>query len=259
MGLDVYLYKYENKAETQRKEALYEEFTKKMWEGKDYKLTPESEKEDIRVREHAFAETLGLDKYGCDETTKRQIEIDSSIDKDHYFKIGYFRSSYNSGGIERILNNLGVDGLYEIFQPNDEYCFQPDWQDALKRVNKSIKSLEKKGGYRAFEVSENIFGQNLIRSQKEAINIVIDELSRNDVNGFGAYSNNKGEFFLKEPLQVIALIPGITTVLGQRPCTYVVTKEDNEWYLTALKIVRETIEFVLQQPEIEKYWLHWSS
>jgi hypothetical protein len=54
------------------------------------------------------------------------------------------------------------------------------------------------------------------------------------------------------------MIPGIQTVLGTRPCIYVVTESDNTWYLQALEVVRETIEFVLSQEDKELYYLHWS-
>jgi hypothetical protein len=63
---------------------------------------------------------------------------------------------------------------------------------------------------------------------------------------------------MAEPLKVLAMIPGIQTVLGTRPCIYVVTESDNTWYLQALEVVRETIEFVLSQEDKELYYLHWS-
>lgn len=260
MGLDIYLYKYENFEDTQTRENTYSEKSELLWT-KKYDETPEYEKQEIREKSKAIAEELMLDEWGEDKTAKQKIEINSSLYPEHYFKIGYFRSSYNDGGINRILDNLGVMGLYEIFIPNDEYCFQPDWNECLKRVEKALRQLNKKGNYRCFDVTENMFGQpNLPQSEKEAIQIVIDELTHKE-SQFTAYSNNKGIFYLKEPLPVIALIQGENNMFGKKKCTYVVTKdeENNSWYRQALEIVKETIEYVLAQPDKEKYYLHWSS
>jgi len=259
MGLDIYLYKYDNKELSEKLESDYEKFSSATWGKRKYEDIPEIEKDAIRSTISAYAIANGLGDYGEDEKYKHQIEIDSTIDKDHYFKIGYFRSSYNEGGINRVLENLGVPGLYEIFCPNDEYVFSPDWATALKKCEQSIKKLQKKGAYRAFHSSANIFGQNLIQSEKEAIDTVIGELAKNDNPfGEGGYSNNKGAFYLHKPIEVIAIIPGETTILSRQPCTYFVVKSENDWVLTALKIVKETIEYVLSQKDPETYYLHWS-
>src|SRR6185312_16254691 len=157
MGLDIYLYKYNNKPETDRLEKEYETISNKNWDDAgDYNSLTEEKKDELRGKDDELAKSLGLDKYGEDEKNKIKIEFDSAIDNEHYFKVGYFRSSYNGGGINRILGNLGVPDLNEIFEPNDEYCFQPNWKSALKRCNQSISLLEKKGNYRCFSVSHNI-------------------------------------------------------------------------------------------------------
>jgi hypothetical protein len=235
MGLDIYLYKYENKAETDRLE-------------KEYETTSE-----------ANLNELGLNNLGSDEINKVQINIDSPIDKEHYFKIGYFSSSYNERGINTILGDLGVPGLYDIFEPNDEYCFQPDWGSALQRCNQSIDLLEKKENYRCFSITPNMFEQPKCDSEKQAFEIFFTELDIKN-SSFTRYSNNKGHFYPQNPLKIYALIPGTKNdFLKNEPCTYVITEGDNNYYLTALKIVKETIEYVLNQSDKEKYYLHWSS
>lgn len=261
MGLDVYLYKYDNKSETDKKENEYETISENNWkEAGGYDRLNDTQKESVRSKNKSIAESLGLDEYGSDKTMKEKIEIDSKTDPEHYFKIGYFRSSYNDGGINHVLENLGIPTLYEIFEPNDEYCFQPNWKECLERCNKAIKKLEKKGNYRCFDISQNIFGQPECKSEKEALSIFIDEISKKDNGGFEQYSNRKGHFYHKEPLKVLALISGTYNVLKEGiPCTYVICEGENEWYLKALKITKETIEYVLNQPDQEKYWLHWSS
>lgn len=256
MGLDIYLYKYENFEDTQKREQQYEKKSESLWT-KDYNATPESEKVEIRQKAKQLAAKLGLDEDGQD-SQKTKIEFDSKTNPEHYFKIGYFRSSYNDGGMNRVLENLGIDGLYEIFEPKDRYEFQPNWAMALPKVSRAIRQLESRPNLRCFDVSENIFGtHSLPQSEKEAIDIYMEQKKR--TNSFGSYSNRDGQFFMDEPLKVFALINGETNVLGKRKCVYVVTDGENTFYLEALKIVKETIEYVLSQPDKEKYYLHWSS
>jgi len=54
------------------------------------------------------------------------------------------------------------------------------------------------------------------------------------------------------------MIQGKEKIFGERDCVYVVTESDNSWYLQALEIVRETIEYVLSRENKEQYYLHWS-
>ena len=58
---------------------------------------------------------------------------DSTIDPKHLFKLGYFRSSYNERGIERVMRNINLPGLHDIFGvKGEEYNVRPDWQEALE-------------------------------------------------------------------------------------------------------------------------------
>lgn len=261
MGLDVYLYKYENKSETDRLEQEYQTVSKANWnEAGNYETMTQEQKDLVSAKNKSFAKSLGLSDYGSDDKNKVKIEMDSPLDKEHIFKIGYFRSSYNGSGINRVLSNLNVPDLHEIFEPNDEYCFQPNWETALEKSNKSISVLEKKDNYRCFNVSPSIFRQSECTSEKQAIEIFMEELNKEDDTSFENYSTYKGHFYHKEPLKVLALISGTGSTLKKEvPCTYVIIEGENSWYLTALKIVKETIEYVLSQPDKEKYYLHWSS
>jgi hypothetical protein len=256
MGLDVYLYKYENKSETDRLEKEYEIISEKNWnDAGGYETISQEKKDEVRRKNKELSVEMMLDEYGEDDKNKIKIEFDSTIDRDHYFKIGYFRSSYNGGGINRVLRNIGVPDLNDIFDAGDEYCFQPNWEFALNKCNESISQLEKSGNYRCFSVSSNILGQPDCKSEKDALNVFANELSKSS----GDYSNINGHFYLSEPLKVLALVQGTSKIFIEQPCTYVVTEGQNSWCITALKIVKETIEYVLSQPDIEKYFLHWSS
>jgi hypothetical protein len=258
MGLDIYLYKYQDFEKTQRLEKEYEEFSEKLWKGHEYDSMAQEVKDELRTKEKEFAESLGLDQWGDDKAGKECIELPHPDYPDHYFKIGYFRSSYNSGGLERILRNLGLPTIHDIFQKEDEeYTFQPNWQDALTRVTKIIALFKEKGAYRVNTVSTNIFSEPDIKSEFAALSAFIDETSReNRLNS--NYSNKTGEFYMAEPLKVLAIIPGKSTLLRERDCMYVVTESDNSWYIQALEIVKATCEHVLAQADINQYYLHWS-
>lgn len=258
MGLDVYLYKYQNFEDTQKREAEYSEKTEVLWQ-KSYDLTTEVEKEIIRKKSQSIAESLSLDEWGSDITLKEKIEMDSKIHPEHYFKIGYFRSSYNGSGINRVLSNLGIMDLHDIFNAGESYEFQPNWKLSLNNVNKALSQLKNRGQYRCLSVSKNIFSKDVpnCNSEEEAIKIFMEENKKED-NSFDDYSNAKGKFFLKEPLKVFALIPGDENILGKVGCTYVIFEDENKYYIEALEIVKETIEYVLSQTDINKYYLHWS-
>ena len=258
MGLDIYLYKYQDFEKTQKAEQEYEEFSEKLWEGLDYESMAQEEKDSLREKEKEFAASLGLDEWGESKTGKESIELPHPEYPDHYFKIGYFRSSYNPGGLERILRNLGLPTMYDIFQKDDEeYAFQPDWQEALARVTELIKVFKEKGAYRVHSVSANMFSEPNIKSEAAALEAFTAELKReNPLNS--NYSNKTGEFYVAEPLKVLAMIPGKSTLLRERDCIYVVTESDNSWYEQALEIIKATCEHVLAQDDNEKYYLHWS-
>jgi hypothetical protein len=94
-----------------------------------------------------------------------KVEIDHPDYPDHYFKIGYFRSSYNESGINRILKNMDLPTLNEVFNISDvEYYFQPDWQKALENVESLIVEFQKKGAYRVRAVYPENFGNEVDNS-----------------------------------------------------------------------------------------------
>ncbi len=191
----------------------------------------------------------------------KKTSISKSSEKypDHMFKIGYFRSSYNDGGIERILSNLSIPTLKIIFdKQNDDDIFQPDWDSALIMVNDSINQLKSSEPYRVTKISSNIFSAPQVKSPADAMKVFLDELGKHSGGESYNYSNSVGEFTTAEPLKVLAFIPGTYSLFHERECVYVITESTNEWYIQALEIVKETIEFVLSQKDKEKYYLHWS-
>jgi len=261
MGLDIYLYRYDNFEKTRELEKKQSEFDDRTWaEAGEYDSLTDEQKDEVRSKIKEHAKTLGLDEWGSDETTCEQIEEPHPSYPDHYFKIGYFRSSYNNGGIERILRNLGLPTMSDIFNHGDEdYYFQPNWEESLVRCEDAIQQFTQKGAYRVHHVSNNMFSEPKIHSEKEALDVFLEELGKYKPNGEGYnYSNINGEFSFHEPQKVLAMIPGTYKIFNEQPCVYVVTESDNTWYINALEIVRDTIKYVLSKENKEQYYLHWS-
>lgn len=270
MGLDVYLYKYENREETERLEKQYSDFSESNWsKAGEYEKLTETQKDELRKEDEDYAKSLGLKRDG-DDPRKECIELPSSKYPDHYFKVGYWRSSYNGGGINRIMANLGLPGLSEIVgrDEDDEYVFSPDWQMSLIRVKQAIEALKAKGNYRCFNFSWNGFSdprECKVTDEQTALAKFLEEQAR-DNKTMDGYSNSAGEFHFNG-LKVYGIIHGVSEDIVSKiqgrsvslPSAYIITEGENEWYIQALEIVQETIEYVLSQPDVDKYYLHWSS
>ena len=266
MGLDIYLSYYSDYKKSKKNEKIFEDLSENLWdEVKAQEGDELCEKTKERVWDvlEAEAEKLGLDKYGCDTTYCTGIREDSKLYPEHGFKIGYFRSSYNSSGINGILNDLNIPDLYDIFETNDQYEFSPNWYNALNVVQESINLLKEDKGYRVETISANMFApDNVMKNPKQALDVFNQNIF--DVKAskreFKWYSNRDGNFYLdNKGLQVHALLPG-KDLLGNH-CTYAVykLKDGNKYYLEALEIVKETIEYVLAQENPQAYYLRWSA
>jgi hypothetical protein len=270
MGLDVYLYRYENREDTERREAEYERLSEKVWDevapGVEYEARTEAQKDEGWRRKEAVAATLGLGKWGDDETGKVCIENPSAKYPDHYFKVGYFRSSYNASGIDHILRDrIGVD-LSDIMGAGDDYVFQPDWTASRDRATQALADfrayIAANGAYRVMRVEK--MGGGGPKSEQDALALFLKEASRYGDTAphpdFDWYGNRNGEFGLT-PLKVRGVMQG-DGYFG--PATYIVYESDTDdfdFYTQALEIVIETCDYVLALPEDEraKHYLHWSA
>lgn len=261
MGLDVYLNKYEDYADSKRREAEYERRSGELWaaSGKTWEQMTKEERDAVHAECKVIAFELGLDDYGCDKRT--EIRLDSTKYPEHMFKIGYWRSSYNEGGLNAVLGStIGAD-LYSLHDSEPDYQSKPDWKLWLHRSQELLKAYRDyrlaNGYLHVMHVSSG--GTAPRRSDKAALDLFLEQ--RKESLAFSAYSNAAGFFSLKEPLRVYAIIDGINAI--GRPCSYVIYEdkpdEKGDWYEQALEIVVETCEWVLAQSDRDKIVVSWSS
>lgn len=265
MGLDVYLYHIPDREEISRREILYETEKVKMIEvagtGNDDLIKP-------KLKE--LADKFGLDEHGYSKT-KNKIQEDSKLYPNHYFKVGYFRSSYNDSGIERVLFNLGLGNMDWIFQVTESggvYEFSPDWELALERAENVLSEFRDSPALRIFQVRLGEFpGNNLPSTTDQAMEIFLREYNKakNKKSGersLGSFSSREGHFYLDEPLKVLGIIPGESdSFLSKgkiKTANVIYEVEDNTSYVEALEIVVETCKWVLNQKDPQNYYLHWS-
>jgi len=259
MGLDIYLYWYRDYEDAKRRGEEYEARSTRAWGcgGKKYEQMTEAEIESSRSACAAIASELGLQEWGtANESDARKIKENSKKYPEHLWKIGYFRSSYNEAGIHHILSERGLPSLEEIFGKYDEYCLRPDWHRVRSRALTIAKALAQGSPYRTTFIGPNIFGHEPIRSEREALVAVEEEIKRG--SEFGSYSNKVGTFELKEPMQVVAIMPGIGH-FEQPGCWCVYKPGDLIFYPQCMEILAETCDWVLAQPDPQNFYLHWSS
>jgi hypothetical protein len=193
MGLDVYLYKY---AGSQTLEKDREELEKhgeameEIWSQAKKEIAGDPvmvmEKDPLFGVEREIEERLTSEQYDeikklsrkrqahyieqnnlhidvgdwGPEIKEEQIEFDSDTYPEHMFKIGYMRSSYNSGGFNSVVSKLVGHDLYWLFgvEGVDEYHVRPDWKTAKVRVGALIDQLKMDPGYNVMRIStDNMF------------------------------------------------------------------------------------------------------
>ncbi len=263
MGLDVYLYRYED---FEKDKQRMEDFDKKkdgLWAAAigdgDYEDMSEEAKEKYRCDSEELRISMGLGEWGEAGT---EINLDSQKYPDHMFKIGYFRSSYNRGGIDSVMRDSCGITLSDIFGVGDEYLVAPEWEAALASAKEARAALANRDRLRAQQIGANPFAAEdlSVLHEADAIDIVREEMAK-ERGSFQNFSNIHGSFWLGETgLEIVAAVPG-KGFLG-RPVVYLVyedSEEGWEWYIQAMDIVIETCEWVLSQDDPSKYALHWSA
>lgn len=265
MGLDVYLAKYQDFELSCELESKYYQGTDANWHsiGKPYSLILGEDKIEVETRNKELAVALGLQEDGSDKRVEF-IELPSTKYPDHFFKIGYFRSSYNDGGLDHILRDRIDTDLEEMFCPLDQYKFRPSWDAALVKATLALEKLKtaiaEEGPWRVSS-NEVTSGATRVQSTREALVKFLEsaeEYKKSPQTGFESYGNLTGWFTPGgEPLKVRAIIPGMQY---GRATIYVVFEGESglKSYVESMEIVVETCEWALAN-EPEKCYLHWSS
>lgn len=269
MGLDVYLYHNPDFINSRAKENLVEEFYNKIWqEAGPYHTISQRQKEEIKGRTTKFAEEHECtEEYGGHKYTT-QIRKKSELYPEHLFQVGYFRSSYNSGGFNNIMSTYGLATLYDLFPHSDrEGYFVPDWKSSLDMARVALVKLENTMGSTAGENSVMFVGMNMFLSpdsypkdKATAMSVFLENMGKDTFGG--DYSNAAGQF-IKDGINVVAVLPGFDG--WGSPGVYLFSKNKKEegaplqFYYEALRIVVETIEYVLSKPDPHNYYFSWSA
>lgn len=263
MGLDVSLKYCANRAQELAKQQAASDFSDAAWEkAGGYDTLSDAQKETVREAVRAYNEQNGLDEWGSSNEIQ-SIELDSKKYPEHMFKIGYLRSSYNSGGINSVLDRAGCMSLYDIFDPKgDEYYIDVDWAAAKVRAQEAIDKYTAHltgpmAGYDVMRVTD--FGHGGVNSDAEALEVFKKQLESRSEAGFRSYGNRDGDFYL-DGVTVCGIIPN----RGFGGGTFLITKEEakpisEDWYLQALVVTLEMIDYVLEQPDPENHFLGWSA
>lgn len=257
MGLDVFLYKDSDLEGTKLKIRQCEDKEEELYK-KGYDSMNKEERDEAEGLYTKFALSLGLDKYGG--SISDCIEIDSSLYPDHLFKIGYFRSSYNRAGLNRVMDVMGMPTLYDIFNDNNEYMFSPSWRNALIEVNKALVLLDEyektdANMYTPVYISDNsVFGDKVHFKEEEALDVFLEEINKD--HSFNSAYQSKNGYFDPRGVKVFGIMPGRDAF--STGVVIIIEKDDDDWYYHAYEIVKETIEYVLSKPNPEHYYLAWS-
>ena len=275
MGLDVTLYKFNKPVqEVLGKVETYNKETNKLWElAGNYDSIPEETKASIRKESISIAEKLDLDpEYGEPKNEDREtINLKSSKYPEHLCKVGYLRSSYNSAGFNQVMGKMGLPDLYYIFdvEDNHEYYVNVNWEESLARAIALLvdydNALVDDDGY-TYDVIKvrNTPLRNekpLPKSDEEAIKFYKETMKGHTRQG--SFENAYGFFSNTDDWQLVGAFPGLGVFGDNDKVTYLITrsKQDakDDWYRQMIEIVIENCEYVLTQPDSEKFMLGWSA
>jgi len=193
---------------------------------------------------------MGLDVYLYDGEHCME-EKPSEKYPEHTCNKTYLRSAYNDSGTNSVLQSLVGKDLYYIFEPDGEYeipLTREKINDCIVRAKEVLEEIKVAPPYRV--ISESHFFK-AATNKEEAMQVFKEQLQE-EHGAFGSYSNSKGTFFLNEPLEVAGIIMG--SEYG-RSSTFIVFKSDISYYIQAVEIVIEFLEYALT---LDNPVIHWS-
>jgi len=230
----------------------------------------------LRRNVSVLSGAMGLSDKGEDYKNKEFIELESTVHPSHPFRVGTLFDTMDEFALSVVLGNMGIPTLHDIFSDQQEYVddgggieyVRPDWPVCLDTVFDAVRMLkERMNSGEDLMVSTVSLPASMVgvcpTGPSSAIEHYKKELQYARAKGIDKnYHNSAGWYFTHKALSIRAAIPGTKTIDGASvPVTYLVYNVNMEWYLNALLIVRETIEYVLSQPEGEhdKYWLRFNT
>lgn len=188
-------------------------------------------------------------------------EFDSQTDPTHLFKVGYFRSSYNEGGFNHIMRNLGLPTLYEVCLGSEnspeDYEVIPGWA-AMKERAESVRAQVGSHPRAGWMVANAIYSTDPTQGKERAPRdvLLLAEEKLGDCTQEERFWTGGG-LFSNPPMPVVAIVG------GNRGDVFAVIDdpEQRKWLMDALSIVAETADYVLSQPAEEQplYSLGWSA
>lgn len=288
MGLDVYLYKCPNLKYAIKMQEAYQaalDQIYKEWDELSKAGPPTQAAEDEFNKKRADAkEKFEIDGYN--HKSLEHIEFDSKTEPEHLFKIGYMRSSYNGVGINSVARVFDLPDLYTIFEiDNDEYYQEIDWDTIYLNVNDALEKWQAHADSPAGKYYVQTFRPNFsnklnssgrlipdgVTNEHEAIERLNEnylkkkeEIDKDEWKSSG-WISREGAFYPKS-LKVAAIIAGTWNPeqplhFRNMPVTYLVCEREDgnsiQWYVTALQIVQEMVEWILEHPDKNQFYLGW--
>ena len=205
---------------------------------------------------------LGVDWNGMDTANSERIEMPSETMTEHDFKVGTFPiGNDDMGTFGGMLSGLGLPGVIELFPPSRSvdagmqrsYVF-PDWTtsfDNLVDLQGEVRRrtvLSADGRMTALMSVElplrnPLEDQIVVKSKVDAIDMTmqIARTTSRDIQ-----QSKVGSFYNARTLAVRSIIHGMYGV-------FVTYEEDVTDHFNAIKIMRETVEYVISQDHTEEY------
>jgi hypothetical protein len=263
----VYLYRFRAPIdEVEAHEQKYYKLSEEIWGTKPYDELSKEEIADIKRRDEELAVSMEMDPYGMCALMEK-IEQDSALHPKHLFKVGYFRSSYNDGGLDSVLQaaiGMSLDVIFDVDGASEDGFIQPDWRESLDRALYTKEKFQRyiqDTPYRSMFIAQNDCVANQVANTPEqAIGRAIQKLSEHreepdtDMSWF---STGIGHCFFGAPMELVVAVPA--KQYGQEGFFLVYRDPELHWYLKAVEIVIETIEWVLDQPEPSRFAFSWSA
>lgn len=254
--MDICLYRYENFEKTDAKIKDYLAFEERLWKGYNILDLKQSVIDLLKEDESRYLRGIGLNENGFDEEGIKVIHKDHDSYPENEFKIGYFPLLQEEESLDSVLRDLGLPNLLSIFDGEENLVFKPNWDSSLEKVERLIQDFSRIGKYMTRPIFINPVGSDRVQGKKDAMKIFLRHLEKPS----SEIEERSGEFYLEGDKKLLGLIPGTYNFSpfrkNKESCMYAIVEFDNTELLHSLEIVRDTIKFVLEQEDKEKYYLY---